>query len=91
LDVTQIPNLAYAITITIASQAALQAAITHHGIVPNNPDSVPTLVNLSPQQFIAATTNIPPTIDAPNFVDLVGEFFQILELKVPMKNYEKIL
>jgi len=59
--------------------------------VPNNPDLVPTLVNFSPQQFIAATTNIPPTIDALDFVDLVGEFFQILELKVPMKNYEKIL
>ncbi len=49
LGVTQIPNLAYAITTTIASQAALQVAIAHHGIVPNNPNPVPTSVNLSPQ------------------------------------------
>jgi hypothetical protein len=40
--VTQIPNLTYATTITTASQVALQAAITHHGIVPNNLDLVPT-------------------------------------------------
>jgi hypothetical protein len=43
--------------------------------VPNNPDPVPTLVNISPQQLIAATANIPPTINAAAFVDLVGEFF----------------
>jgi hypothetical protein len=49
LGVTQIPNPAYAITIATTSQAALQAAIAHHGTVPNNPDPVPTLVNLSPQ------------------------------------------
>jgi len=49
LGVTQIPNPAYAIPITTASHATLQATITHHGIMPNNPDLVPTLVNLSPQ------------------------------------------
>jgi hypothetical protein len=43
------PNLIYATTIATASQATLQATITHHGIVPNNPNPVPTLVNLSLQ------------------------------------------
>jgi len=75
LGVTQIPNLAYAIAIATTSQAALQATIAHHGTVPNNPDPVPTLVNLSPQQLIVATTNIPPTTDAPAFTDPLGEFF----------------
>jgi hypothetical protein len=87
LGVTQAPNSAYAIAITTASQAA----IAHHGIVPNNPDPVPTSINLSPQQFIVATANIPPTIDAPAFVDPVGEFFRILELEFPVKSSEKIL
>ncbi len=64
LGVTQAPNPAYAIAIATASQAALQAAIAHHGIMLNNPDPVPTSVNLSPQQLIFATANIPPTIDA---------------------------
>jgi hypothetical protein len=93
LGITQIPNLAYTttITITIASQATLQTAIAHHGTVPNNPDPVPTLVNLSPQQLIANTANIPPTIDAADFVDLVGEFFQVLELEFSVKSFEKIL
>jgi len=75
LGVTQAPNPAYAIAITTACQATLQAAIAHHGTVPNNPDPIPTSVNLSPQQLIVATANIPPTIDAPAFVDPVGEFF----------------
>jgi hypothetical protein len=75
LGVTQAPNPAYAITIATASQAALQAAITHHGTVPNNPDPVPTSVNLSPQQLIGAIANIPPTTDASAFVDPEGEFF----------------
>jgi len=44
LGVTQIPNPAYAIAIATASQAA----IAHHGTVLNNPDPVPTSVNLSP-------------------------------------------
>jgi hypothetical protein len=91
LGVTQIPNPAYAIAIATASQAALQATIAHHGTVPNNPDPVPTSVNLSPQQLIAATANIPPTTDAPTFVDPVGEFFRILELEFPVKSSEKNL
>ncbi len=91
LGVTQIPNLAYAIAIATASQAALQAAIAHHGTMLNNPDPVPTSVNLSPQQLIAATANIPPTTDAPAFADPVGEFFRILELEFPVKSSEKIL
>jgi hypothetical protein len=41
----------------------------------NNSDSVPTSVNLFPQQLIVITANIPSTIDAPAFVDPVGEFF----------------
>jgi hypothetical protein len=48
LGVTQIPNPAYATAITIASEVALQIAITHHGIMPNILNPVPTLVNLSP-------------------------------------------
>jgi hypothetical protein len=91
LGVTQAPNPAYAIAIATASQAALQAAIAHHGTMLNNLDPVPTSVNLSPQQLIAATTNIPPTIDASAFVDLVGEFLRILELEFLVKSSEKIL
>jgi len=77
LGVTQIPNPAYAIAIATAtaSQAALQTAITHHGTMPNNPDPIPTSVNLSPQQLIATSANIPPTTDAPTFADPVREFF----------------
>jgi len=75
LGVTQIPNPAYPITIATTSQVALQAAIAHHGTVLNNPDPVPTSVNLSRQQLIIATTNIPPTTDALAFADPVGEFF----------------
>jgi hypothetical protein len=56
----------------------LQAAIAHHGTVPNNPNLVLTSINLSPQQLIAATTNIPPTIDAPTFADPVGKSFEFL-------------
>jgi hypothetical protein len=59
--------------------------------VPNNPNSIPTSINLSPQQLIVVTTNIPPTIDAPAFVDLVGEFFRVLELEFPIKSFDKIL
>jgi hypothetical protein len=80
LGVTQIPNLAYAIAIATAFQAALQATTAHHETMPNNLHPVPTSVNLSPQQLIAATANIPPTTNAPAFADPVGEFFQILEL-----------
>jgi hypothetical protein len=91
LGVTQIPNPAYATTIATSFQATLQATIAHHGTVPNNLDLVPTLVNLFPQQLIVATANIPPTIDATAFADLVGEFFRVLELKFLMKSSEKIL
>jgi len=59
--------------------------------MPNNPDPVPTSINLSLQQLIIATTNILPTTDAPAFADLVGEFFQILELEFLVKSSEKIL
>jgi hypothetical protein len=75
LGITQIPNPAYATTIAIASQAALQATITHHETVPNNPNPVRTSVNLFPQQLITAIANIPPTIVAATFANLVGEFF----------------
>jgi hypothetical protein len=91
LGVTQAPNLAYTIAIATTSQAALQATIAHHGTVPNNPDPVPTSVNLSPQQLIATIANIPPTTDASAFVDPVGEFFRILELEFLVKSFEKIL
>ncbi len=91
LGVTQIPNLAYAIAIATAFQAALQAVITHHGTVPNNPDPVPTSVNFYPQQLIAATANIPPTTDVLAFADLVGEFFRILELEFPVKSFKFFL
>ncbi len=91
LGVTQIPNLVYATAIAIASQAALQVVIAHHGIMPNNPDLVPTSVKFSPQQLIVVITNIPPTIDALAFVDPVGEFFRVLELEFPVKGSKKIL
>jgi hypothetical protein len=75
LNVTQIPNPAYATTIAITFQAALQAAIAHHGIMPNNPNPIPTSINFFPQQLIVATTNILPTIYALAFAHPVGEFF----------------
>jgi hypothetical protein len=40
--------------------------------MPNNPD--PVSMNIFPQ-LIIATTNIFPTIDAPTFVDPMGELF----------------
>ncbi len=46
--ITQIPNLAYARAIVTTSQATMHVAIAHHGIVPNNLDPVPILVNFSP-------------------------------------------
>jgi hypothetical protein len=42
LGVTQIPNSTYTIAIATASQAALQIAIAHHGIMLNNPNPVLT-------------------------------------------------
>jgi hypothetical protein len=59
--------------------------------MPNNPDSVPTSINFSPQQLIVATANIPPTINVLAFANLVGEFFRILELEFLVKSSEKIL
>jgi hypothetical protein len=91
LGVAQIPNPAYAIATTTASQAALQATITHHGNVPNNPNLVHTSINLSPQQLIIVIANILPTNDAPAFVDSVGEFFRVLELEFLIKSSKKIL
>jgi len=91
LGVTQAPNPAYAIAIATASQATLQAIIAHHGTMPNNLDPIPTSVNLSPQQLIVATANIPPTTNAPTFIDPVGEFFRILELEFLVKSSEIFL
>jgi len=71
LGIIRIPNLTYAIAIATTSQAT----IAHHGTMPNNLHPVPTLVNISPQQLIATTANIPPTTNALTFADLMGEFF----------------
>jgi hypothetical protein len=57
----------------------------------NNLDSIPTSINFSPQQFIIVSTNIPPTINAPAFVDPMGEFFQVLELEFSVKSSEIFL
>jgi hypothetical protein len=46
--------------------------------MPNNLDLVLTSINLSLQQFIVATANIPSTIDAPTFVDPWGNSFEVL-------------
>jgi len=69
----------------------LQVAIAHHGTIPGNPYLVPILVNLYPQQPIATTANIPPTINAPTFANPMGELFQILKLEFPVKRSKKIL
>jgi hypothetical protein len=55
--------------------------------MPNNPNLVPISINLSPQQLIVVTTNIPPTIDALVFADLVGEIFRVLELEFSVKSF----
>jgi hypothetical protein len=54
--------------------------------MPNNPNLVPTLVNFFLEQLIDVIANIPPTINAPTFADLLGKFFQVLELKFSAKN-----
>jgi hypothetical protein len=59
--------------------------------MPNNPNLVTTLINISPQQLTAATANIPPTIDASAFAGLMGEFFRVFKLEFLVKNYEKFL
>ncbi len=86
LGAIQIPNPAYATTIAIAFQVAMQVAIAHHGTMPNNPNPVLTLVNLSLQQLIVAIANILPTIYALAFANPVGESFQVLELKFSVKS-----
>jgi hypothetical protein len=62
-------------TFTPSPYIPLQAAIAHHGTMLNNPNLIPTLINLSPQQLIIATANIPPTINASTFADPTREFF----------------
>ncbi len=57
--------------------------------MPNNTNLVPILVIFFFQQLIIVIANIPPIIDALAFVDLVGEFFQILELEFLIKNSGK--
>jgi hypothetical protein len=91
LGVTQFPNPTYAKTIATTFQATLQTAIAHHETMPNNLDPVPISVNLSPQQLITTIANIPPTIDAPTFTNLVGKFFRILELEFLIKSSKKNL
>jgi hypothetical protein len=91
LGITQILNLAYATAIATASQVALQVAIAHHGTMLNNLDPILTSINLYPQKLITATVNNPPTIDAPTFAYPVGGFFQVLELEISLKSFEKKL
>jgi hypothetical protein len=57
----------------------------------NNPNPELISVNFSLQQLIAAIANIPPTINAPTFVNLMGEFFRVLELEFLVKSFEKKL
>jgi len=59
--------------------------------MPNNLDSVPILINIFPQQLIVVIANIPPTMNAQAFANLGGEFFRVLELKFPVKNFEMFL
>jgi hypothetical protein len=59
--------------------------------MPNNPDPVPILINLSPIQLIIVSVNNPLTIGLPSFVNLVGEFFRVLDLEFFIKSCEKVL
>jgi hypothetical protein len=86
-----IPNPAYATAIATAFQVARQAAIAHHGTVPNNSNLVLTSINLSPQQLIATIANILPTINAQVFPNPMGEFSQVLELEFLVKSSRKII
>ncbi len=90
LGVTQIPNPTYIIAIATASQAALQATITHHGTMPNNLDLVRTSVNLSLPQLIVVTTNILPTTDALAFANPMGNSFEFLSWNFQSKVLKKI-
>ncbi len=69
----------------------MQTTVAHLGTVPNNPNPVPISINLSSQQLIIVTANIPPTINAPSFANSIGEFFRVLELEFSVKSSEKIL
>jgi hypothetical protein len=73
------------------SPRKLHYKLPHHGTMTNNPNRVPISVNPSLQQLIVIIVNIPLNIDAPTFVDLLGEFFRVLELEFPVKFFEKIL
>jgi len=57
----------------------------------NNPYLVLISINISLQQLILVIANILPTIDALTFVNPVGDFFRVLELKFLVKSFEKIL
>jgi hypothetical protein len=47
--------------------------------MPNNPNPVPTSINLSPQQLIATTANILPTINVKVFLPIQwGNSFEFL-------------
>jgi len=59
--------------------------------MPNNPNPVPTLVNISPQQLIVVIANNPPNIDALAFDNPMGEFFRILELEFSVQSFEIFL
>jgi hypothetical protein len=59
--------------------------------MPNNPNPVPTSINVSPQQLIVVAATIPPTIDAQPFANPMGEFFRVLKLEFLVKSSEKIL
>jgi hypothetical protein len=56
--------------------------------MPNNPNPVPISVKKFLQQLIVAIANIPPTINAPAFANIVGEFFRVLELEFSIKSFE---
>jgi hypothetical protein len=91
LGIIQIPNPAFGTAIATTLQLVLQTAIAHHGTMHSNLNLIPISINFSPQQFIIVTTNNPPTIDAPDFTDQVGEFFRILELEFSVKSSKKNL
>jgi len=63
LGVIRTPNPDYATAIITTSQAALRSAITHHVIVPNNPDSIPTSITfLLNNSLLLLQTFLPPSM-----------------------------
>jgi hypothetical protein len=58
--------------------------------MPNNPNQLPTSINLFLQQLIVAIRNIPPTTNALAFVDPVGEFLQVLSWNFRLRILKKI-